>query len=64
MKAVGLDPAPGDGWPARAQALSQRTDQRLAELIDRPIKELFDEAAEADSAETDSPTRPRVVGSS
>ena len=64
MTAVGLDPMPGEGWPARAQALSQRANDQLAELIDRPLRELLEDAAGADSAETESPSRPRVIGRS
>lgn len=61
MAAIGLDPAPGEGWPDRAQALSERTDAQLAELIDRPLRDLLQESAVEKPSTGDQSTRPRVV---
>lgn len=64
MGAVGLDPDPGRGWPARAQALARRADAELAEFIDRPLKELLQEVAPHSATASEDKSRPRIVGGS
>lgn len=62
MAAVGLDPDPGRGWPERAQALARRADGEVAEFIDRPLKELLQEAESQSPTASEDQSRPRIVG--
>ncbi len=62
MAAVSLDPDPGRGWPERAQALARRADAELAGLIDRPLKDLLQEAEPQSPVAPEDKSRPRIVG--